>query len=129
MRLTTVTASCLALGVLVSCGTSAERCEGHVAAEQRNVARLLQEVEANIARGYAYETKPVETAGFRFCAGGFSRSSERLGMGYASCYGDNQTIRQRVAIDPTTELRKRDALRSRLEALSGDRAPQCTRYR
>ncbi|ABL72677.1 hypothetical protein SAMN04244581_03881 [Paracoccus denitrificans] len=124
MNRVTLAIICVALFGLASCGTPAEQCEARVAAEQRNVSRLLQEVEANIARGYAWEST-VNDTGFRLCAGGFRGGYGRLGLGYSSCYGGPDTARQRVAIDPAAEMRKRDALQKRLAALSSQGVPQC----
>lgn len=117
--------TCLALVVLASCAAPPQRCEARLAAEQRNVSRLLQEVEANIARGYAWQDAVVSDTGFRFCAGGFRGGSGRLGLGYSTCHGGPETVRKRVPIDPAAEMRKRDALRERLAALSSDAPPQC----
>lgn len=125
MNRITLAITCAALFGLASCGTPAERCETRVSAEQRNVARLLQEVETNIARGYAWEDSAANATGFRFCAGGFRGGHGRLGLGYSSCYGGPDTMRKRVAIDPAAEMRKRDALQKRLAALSSQGAAQC----
>lgn len=129
MHRTRLAVSCAALFALVSCGTPAERCETRLAAERQNVMRLLQQVEANIARGYAWESQTTDDSGFRFCAGGFNTGHGRLGLGYSSCYGGPQTQRQRVPIDPAAENRKREALQQRLAALSTGQAPQCVASR
>ena len=125
MKPTPILIACAIIGSLTSCATTAERCSARISAEQSSVSRLLQEVEANIARGYAYETTSTDTPGFRICAGGFSHGSDRLGLGYSSCYDGERTIRQRVAIDPDSELRKRAALRTRLATLSAAGGAQC----
>lgn len=125
MKPTPIFTACTIIGALASCATPAERCSARISAEQRSVSRLLQEVETNIARGYAYETTRADTPGFRVCAGGFRHGSDRLGLGYSSCYGGDRTIRERVAIDPEAELRKRAALQDRLEALSAAGSAQC----
>lgn len=125
MKPTPILIACAIIASLTSCSTTAERCNARISAEQSSVSRLLQEVETNIARGYAYETTSSDTPGFRICAGGFSHGSDRLGLGYSSCYGGERTIRQRVAIDPDSELRKRAALRTRLATLSATGGAQC----
>lgn len=117
--------TCAAMLGLAACGTPTERCEANVTAEQRNVARLLQDVEENIARGYAWEYATTDDTGFRFCAGGFRGGYGRVGLGYSSCYGGPQTTRKRVPIDPAAEMRKRDALQQRLAALSAQGPSQC----
>lgn len=117
--------SSAALLGLAACGTPAERCQDRVSAEQRNVAQLLREVEANISRGYAWESQPANNSGLRFCAGGFRGGYGRLGLGYSSCYGGPDTVRQRVPIDPAAEMRKRDALQKRLAVLNSGGPAQC----
>lgn len=124
MNRVTLAITCVAMFGLASCGTPIEHCEERVAAERRNVSRLLQEVEANIARGYAWESTVNDTS-FRLCAGGFRGGYGRLGLGYSSCYGGPDTVRKRVAIDPAAEMRKRDALQKRLAALSSQGVTQC----
>lgn len=125
MTPTPILIACTIIGSLASCATTTERCNARISSEQRNISRLLQDVETNIARGYAYETTAAYTPGFRICAGGFSHGSDRVGLGYSSCYGGERTIRQRVAIDPDAELRKRAVLRNRLVALSATDGAQC----
>ena len=126
MKPTLVLITCALIGSVASCTTPAEQCNARISAEQRNVSRLLQEVDANIARGYAYEMRPGYSPGFRICTGGFRHGSDRLGLGYSGCYGGDRTIRERVAIDPESELRKRAALRNRLAALSTAGGAQCS---
>ena len=116
---------CVALSGLVSCGTPAERCETRILEERKNVSLLLSDVEANIARGSAWENTARNDTGFRFCAGATRRGHGQLGLGYSSCYGSPTTVRQRVPIDPVAEMRKRDALQARLLALSSSSSPQC----
>lgn len=125
MNRITLTIGCAALSALTACAPPPERCEAQVAAEQRNVSRLLQEVEANLARGYAWESAPRADTGLRFCAGGFRGGWGRVGLGVSSCYGGAETVRQRVPIDPAAEMRKRAALQKRLAALSAQGVPQC----
>ena len=43
--------------ILAACGTPQERCISRNTSEYRTVARLLSEVEANLARGYAWEER------------------------------------------------------------------------
>ncbi|QDA37030.1 hypothetical protein E4191_23075 (plasmid) [Paracoccus liaowanqingii] len=115
----------VALSGLVSCGTPAERCDTRILEERRNVLQLLDEVEANIARGYAWENTTRNNSGFSFCAGGTRRGHGQLGLGYSTCYGGPTTVRERVPIDPVAEERKRDALQTRLSGLALSRTPQC----
>ncbi|MTH79021.1 hypothetical protein [Paracoccus aestuariivivens] len=120
---------CSALIGLTACGTPEQRCQGQVTAEYRNVSRLLQEVEDNIARGYAWENEPVRNSGISFCAGGYGGRYYGAGFGYGGCYGGTDVVRKRVPIDPASEARKRDALQQRLNTLSTQGNATCaTRY-
>lgn len=126
MSRATVAVGCLAMICLSSCGTPQERCEDAVSAEYKQVSRLLAEVQANISRGYAWENEVRDGGGFSFCAGGFDGDGWGWGgVGLGTCYGDTNVVRKRVPIDPTAEMRKRDALQERLEALSTRGADAC----
>lgn len=118
IRVTTAV-GCFAMICLSSCGTPQERCERAVSAEYTQVSRLLAEVQANIARGYAWENEVSDGVGLSLCAGGFDGGGWGWGgVGFGTCYGDTNVVRKRVPIDPAAEMRKRDALQARLEVLS-----------
>lgn len=110
-----------------SYATPAEQCNARIVAEQRTVSRLLKKVESNLLHGYAFEAIHANSPGFDICVSGFGHRSDRLGLGYSSCYGDERIIRERVAIDLKAELRKRAALRNRLAVLSTGGRMQCLR--
>lgn len=113
---------------LTSCGAPEERCEARVSSEYRQVSRLLAEVQANISRGYAWENEIRDGGDFSFCAGGYGGGYDGWGwggVGYGTCYGGTDVVRKRVAIDPATEMRKRDALQQRLKALSTQGPEAC----
>lgn len=119
--------SCLGLAGLAACGTPQQQCEARVASEYREVSRLLDEVNQNIARGYAWERQLRGGTGLSLCAGGYGRG--RFGWGYGTCYGGPDTVRTRVPIDPAAEQRKRDALQKRLISLGhGGNAACAARY-
>lgn len=125
MRRFSFSAAVLLLLSLAACGTPQERCEARVSAEYRNVIRLLAEVEANLARGYAWENQPVRSSGWRMCGGYYGGPAYYgYGYGYGSCYGGGpEVVRTRVAIDPEAEQRKRNSLQQRLNDLA-TRGPQ-----
>lgn len=125
MRSITISTACAALLLVASCSPPGERCEASISVERKNVTRLLQEVDGNLKRGYAFEDSVARSSGLRFCAGSIHRSSSRVGVGYSGCYGGSQTTRQRVPIDPVAEMRKRDALEARLAALSSNGGARC----
>lgn len=116
--MTRLVITCATLLALASCGTPQERCEQQVSSEYRQVSRLLNEVNQNLARGYAWDDG-ARRSNVSFCAGGFrSRGwGGGIGFGYGTCY-DLDSPRRRVPIDPVSEMRKRDALQQRLAALS-----------
>ena len=104
---------------LVACGTPQEQCISQNTREYRVVSNLLREVEANLARGYAWEEREVTRTEWRDCPvvvrdkDGNARWIDR------PCLRDvSDTERYRVAIDPAAERRKADNLRQRRAALS-----------
>ena len=52
---------------LVACGTPQEQCISQNTREYRVVSNLLREVEANLARGYAWEEREVTRTEWRDC--------------------------------------------------------------
>ena len=85
---------------------------------QRQIARLLDEVEGNLARGYAWEERVVERTEWRPCRDIVGVKDGRPIVVTRSCWRDvADTERYRVPIDPAAETRKRDNLRARLAAL------------
>lgn len=107
------------LVLLAACGTPQDRCIDRATRELRAVEQLLAGVEGNLARGYAWDEKPVtrvrwEICGYRQIQNADGTIITRPDM-CMQPYTD--TIRSRVAIDPETEKRKRDALIARRRAL------------
>ena len=109
----------LGFGVLTGCGTPQERCINRETREIRHLQDMLDEVEGNLARGYAYEDYDVpmtrwEQCGTEVIRHGNGTVIERPRM----CLEDYTVTRTReVAIDPVSERRKRDGLRDKIRAL------------
>lgn len=107
------------LVLLAACGTPQDRCIDRATRELRAVEQLLAGVEGNLARGYAWDEKPVTRVRWEICGyrqiqnadGTFITRPDMCMQPYTD------TIRSRVAIDPETEKRKRDALIARRRAL------------
>ena len=107
--------------LLVACGTPQERCIRQNTREFRNVSNLLAEVEANLARGYAWEEREVEDTVFTQCRDYVRNEDGELRAVLTPCWRDvTRTERYRVAIDPASETRKRDNLAARKLALSDE---------
>lgn len=109
--------------LLAACGTPQERCIRQHTREYRNVSTLLAEVEANLARGYAWDERIVSDTVWSSC-----RDVVRDGEGNARivttpCWRDvTTTERFRVPIDPAAEERKRSNLAARKAQLSDQAA-------
>lgn len=110
----------LGFGVLTGCGTPQERCINRETREIRHLQDMLDEVEGNLARGYAYEDYDVpmtrwEQCGTEVIRHGNGTVIERPRM----CLEDYTVTRTReVAIDPVSERRKRDGLRAKIKSLT-----------
>lgn len=110
---------------LAACGTKQERCIAENTAEYRSVVRLLAETEANLARGYAYEQRVVESSRLAYCGAYRRDRNGDIDVVPVTCWQDYTTTRRyRVAIDPQAEMRKRDNLIARRDEL----APQAEAY-
>ncbi len=105
--------------IVAACGTPQERCIGRNTSEYRTVARLVAEVEGNLARGYAWEEREVMRSVWDDCPYSFRDKDGNRRIGYRPCLRDVvDTERYRVPIDPAAETRKRDNLVARKAALA-----------
>ena len=108
----------LMLGLLAACGTPQQQCISRNTSEYRTVARLLEEVTGNLARGYAWAERPYTTTEWADCP---RLVRDRDGNAHVVTVPCSRRVteieRYRVPIDPVSEGRKRDNLASRLEAL------------
>lgn len=105
--------------LLAACGTPQERCIRRNTSEYRNISRLLAGVEANLARGYAWEERQVVRDHLSQCRDYYRDRQGNLRVTYRPCWRDYvDTERYRVPIDPVAETRKRDNLAARKAALA-----------
>ncbi|QRZ14899.1 hypothetical protein JWJ88_18285 [Paracoccus methylovorus] len=105
--------------VVAACGTPQEQCISRNTREYRTVSNLLTEVEANLARGYAWEERMVMRTQWEDCRFAWVDKDGNRRLGYRPCLRDvADTERFRVPIDPAAETRKRDNLLARKQALA-----------
>ncbi|GEK67585.1 MULTISPECIES: hypothetical protein [Paracoccus] len=105
--------------VVAGCGTPQEQCISRNTREYRTVSNLLTEVEANLARGYAWEERTVMRTRWEDCRYVWVDKDGNRRLGYRPCMRDvADTERYRVPIDPAAETRKRDNLLARKQALT-----------
>ena len=106
--------------LVAACGTPQERCIGKHTREYRNVSNLLQQVEANLERGYAWEERQVVRDRLTHCRDYYRDSDGNTHVTTRPCWRDYVDIeRYRVPIDPAAEQRKRDGLAARKAELQG----------
>ncbi|SNT71677.1 hypothetical protein [Paracoccus seriniphilus] len=104
---------------LTACGTPQERCISRHTSEYRAVSKLLDEVEANLERGYAWGERAVESDRLTQCRRVHRAKDGSIRVAYRPCYVESVDIqRYRIPIDPATETRKRDNLRERQKELA-----------
>lgn len=112
--------SVLVLIGLAACGTPQEQCINRETREIRQLQNLLNQVEGNLARGYAYEEYEVPMTRWEVC--GYDRITRRDGSVIEKprmCLEDYTVTRQReVAIDPSAESRKAEGLRKKIKQLT-----------
>lgn len=114
----------LALPILLvlavaACGTPQEQCISRNTSELRSITRLLDEVEGNLARGYAWEEREVTDTILTTCRRVVRDKDGNRHVIHDSCWRDVRTTeRYRVAIDPAAEARKAEGLRARKAALA-----------
>ncbi|WP_339108989.1 hypothetical protein [Thioclava sp. GXIMD4216] len=108
-----------ALGLLAACGTPQERCINRSTKEIRVLNGLLEEVNGNLARGYAWESYEVERQHFGIC--GYETHETKDGKKIrrpVHCWKEvTETLQRRVPIDPASETRKRDGLVAKIQSL------------
>lgn len=115
MRALTAPSLMLVLAI-AACGTPQDRCIRAATQELRTLDTLIAETEANLARGYGYETREIVRHVWTWCddyLGPDHRYHRR--MCFEPVY---DTVERPVAIDPEAEARKLDALKSRRAALA-----------
>lgn len=105
--------------LLAACATPQEQCISRETRELRNVQTLLAEVNGNIARGYAWDERPVSRSEWRDCTRVLTDGDGNQRLVSTPCLRDVvETERFRVAIDPAVEIRKRDNLEAKRRDLA-----------
>ncbi|MEO1680102.1 MAG: hypothetical protein AAFU80_18300 [Pseudomonadota bacterium] len=100
------------LMVATACSTPRESCLRSATAELQRVDRLIQETEANLARGYSIEQVPRTVPRLDLCVG-TGRRTYNTGFGVSYCRtNDTLVTPEPRAIDPAAERRKLDQLRT-----------------
>lgn len=103
---------------LAACSTPQEQCINKETREYRVVSDLLNEVQGNLSRGYAWEEREVIETRLGQCRDIIRDKDGTARVFYSPCYQDYaRTERYRVPIDPASEQRKRDNLSARKTAL------------
>lgn len=110
----------LALGSLVllsACGTPQEQCISANTRDLQVVDRLIRETEANLARGYGYETVTQYTPRWVDCT---PRPTEANPTPAANmCFEQVPvSVRKEVALDLTAEKAKLASMKSKRAGLS-----------
>ncbi|HEY0275094.1 MAG TPA: hypothetical protein VGC31_03360 [Paenirhodobacter sp.] len=110
----------LSLTVLTACGTPQDRCIGRSTREVRDLIALRDEVDGNLARGFAWEEYDVPMTSWEVCGyDTFHGRDGRVVSRPRMCLQDDYITRRRqVPIDPQAEARKRDGLAAKIQALT-----------
>lgn len=119
----------LSLFALSACTTPQDRCIRQSTEELRRVTSLLADVEANLARGYAWQEYEVTSPQWEICGWDEVKKGDKIINRPRHCFKDHtETRRRTVPIDPLVETRKRDNLaakRKQLAAQAQARIAQC----
>ncbi|WP_444452110.1 hypothetical protein ACTTAI_13775 [Rhodobacter capsulatus] len=105
---------------LAACGTPQEQCINRETRDIRHLQRLLEEVQGNLDRGYAYEDYEVPMTRWEHCGSDvITRPDGTVIERPRMCLEDYTVTRTReVPIDPQSERRKRDGLREKIKSLT-----------
>ncbi len=110
---------------LAACGTPREQCIYRSTIELRRVTDLLNEVEGNLARGYAWEEYQIERTRWEHCDRVVVAKDGTKAIVPDMCLEEyTDTVRRRVAIDPAAEQRKAEGLRKKQAELSRQAGPK-----
>jgi hypothetical protein len=117
-----MTARKLALACLLAlaaCGTPQEQCIRSATRDLAEVERLLVEVQGNLSRGYAIESRTVTQWEWRMCR--VRTTTQTVGQ---MCWEPvDRTVRRSVPIDPEAERRKLAGLQERYATLTRQAEP------
>lgn len=99
--------------LLIACGTPQERCISTATRDLRTLNGLIEESQANLARGFAYEEYTVNRSRWVHCQGAPVVDSDgdlRPGRTYMCLDDYTDTVRRPVAINLADERRKLDGM-------------------
>ncbi|HEY0213852.1 MAG TPA: hypothetical protein VGC40_09755 [Paenirhodobacter sp.] len=110
----------LSLTALAACGTPQERCINQSTREVRSLMALRDEVDGNLARGFAWQEYDVPITRWEVCGyDTFHGKDGKIVQRSRMCMEDDYVTRRRqVPIDPQSEARKRDGLDAKIRALT-----------
>ncbi|WP_341366632.1 hypothetical protein [Yoonia sp. BS5-3] len=115
----------LPLVALTACATPREQCIADVTRDTRILSSLINETEANLARGYALDERREVRTITRTCRG---ETSEGEAFSFPCKDTRTVTTTQPVAIDLEAEAAKLESLRERFELVqagSNQAVAQC----
>jgi hypothetical protein len=106
------------LALLAACGTPQEQCIRNETRELATLDRLIREAEANLARGYAYETVEITRTEWQICEYIPDPNDPTKPPRPRYCLEDvTDTVQKTVAIDPAAEERKLASLKAKRRKL------------
>lgn len=111
------------VALLAGCGTPQEQCVNRSTREIRTLQNLLEEVNGNLSRGYAFEE--YETVEHRWVVCRFQPpppldpAGNPIKVKPKRCFEPERvTHTRRVPIDPVAEMNKREGLLAKIESLT-----------
>ncbi|AMY71975.1 hypothetical protein [Frigidibacter mobilis] len=113
--------------LLAACGTPQERCIGTATRDLRTLNGLIEETQANLSRGFAYEEYTVTRSRWVQCRSAPIRDSNgnlRPGPTYMCLDDYTDTVRRPVSIDLAEERRKLDGMLEKKRELNRVAAAQ-----
>jgi len=113
--------------LLLACGTPQERCINTATRDLRTLNGLIEETQANVARGFAYEEYTVRRSRWVHCQSApevDSNGNVRPGRTYMCLDDYTDTVRRPVSIDLAAERRKLDGMLEKKRELNRVAAAQ-----
>lgn len=113
--------------LLAACGTPQERCINTATRDLRTLNGLIEESQANLARGFAYEEYTVTRSRWVHCQGApvvDSKGNVVAGRTYMCLDDYTDTVRRPVAIDLAAERRKLEGMLEKKRELTRVAAAQ-----
>lgn len=113
--------------LLAACGTPQERCISTATRDLRTLNGLIEESQANLARGFAYEEYTVRRSRWVHCQSAPVRDSEgnlQSGGTYMCLDDYTDTVRRPISIDLGAERRKLEGMLEKKRELTRVAAAQ-----